>query len=39
MPKLQAFTVARPQENWEQGPRPYDTIRLDWKRREIIRSA
>ncbi len=34
---VQAFTVPRPQEKWDQAPRLYDTMRLNWARRSILR--
>ena len=34
---VQAFTVPRPQEKWDQAPRLYDSMRLNWARRTILR--
>ena len=34
---VQAFTVPRPQEKWDQAPRLFDSMRLDWTRRSILR--
>lgn len=33
---VQAYTVPRPQEKWDQAPRLFDRLRLDWRRRHII---
>ena len=31
-----AYTVPRPQEKWDQPPRLYDRMRLDWRRRKLL---
>ena len=36
---VQAYTVPRPQEKWDQAPRLHDTVRLDWKQRKILRGS
>ena len=36
---VRAYTVPRPQEKWDQAPRLFDTVRLDWRRRTILRGA
>ena len=33
---VSAYTVPRPQEKWDQAPRLYDRMRLDWRRRTIV---
>ncbi len=33
---LRAMTVPRPQEKWSQGPRLFDRMRYDWRRRVIV---
>lgn len=34
---VQAYTVPRPQEAWDHAPKLFDQMRLDWKRRTILR--
>ncbi len=34
---VSAYTVPRPQEKWDQMPRLYDTMCLDWRRRVLLR--
>ena len=34
--KVQAYTVPRPQESWQKGPRLFDTMTLDWRTRSIV---
>ena len=36
---VQAYTVPRPKENWDQAPRLFDTMRLDWRRRRLLRGS
>ena len=33
---LRSMTVPRPQEKWSQGPRLFDRMRYDWRRRVIV---
>ncbi len=33
-----AYTVPRPQEKWDQAPRLYDRMQLDWRHRKILAS-
>lgn len=33
---VSAYTVPRPQEKWDQPPRLFDSMRLDWRRRKIL---
>ncbi len=33
---LRAMTVPRPQEKWSQGPRLFDRMRYDWRKRVIV---
>jgi hypothetical protein len=33
---VQAYTVPRPQEPWDQAPTLFDQMRLDWRRRAIL---
>lgn len=35
---VSAYTVPRPQEKWDQGPRLYDVMHLDWRSRTILRT-
>ncbi len=34
---VRTYTVPRPQEKWDQPPRLFDSLRLDWMHRRIIR--
>ncbi|WP_419728830.1 metallophosphoesterase family protein [Lichenicola sp.] len=33
---VQTYTVPRPQEKWDQAPKLFDSLRLDWKHRKLI---
>ena len=33
---VSAYTVPRPQEKWDQPPRLFDSMRLDWRRGKIL---
>jgi len=33
---LRSMTVPRPQEKWAQGPRLFDQVRYDWRKRVIV---
>ncbi|MBE7211681.1 MAG: metallophosphoesterase [Gluconacetobacter diazotrophicus] len=36
---VRAYTVPRPQEAWDQAPKLFDAMRLDWKRRRILHGS